>query len=67
MRQLTGWEKIVITVYAVTASLFHLYTAATGVLASRYQRGFHLLFLIPLAFLLFPATKRSPQDRIHAL
>lgn len=64
MRQLTGWEKIVITVYAAATSLFHLYTAATGVLASRYQRGFHLFFLLPLAFLLFPATKRSPQDRI---
>ncbi len=64
MRQLTGWEKIVITTYATAASLFHLYTAATGVLASRYQRGFHLLFLLPLAFLLFPARKRSPQDRI---
>lgn len=67
MRQLTGWERIVITTYATCASLFHLYTAATGVLASRYQRGFHLFFLIPLAFLLFPATKRSPQDRIPAL
>jgi TRAP transporter 4TM/12TM fusion protein len=34
------------------------------VLPSRYQRGFHLLFFLPLAFLLFPATKRSPQYRV---
>lgn len=67
MRQLTGWERIVITTYATAASLFHLYTAATGVLASRYQRGFHLFFLLPLAFLLFPAAKKSPQDRIPLL
>lgn len=67
MRQLTGWERIVITAYATAASLFHLYTAATGVLASRYQRGFHLFFLLPLAFLLFPATKKSPKDRIPLL
>lgn len=64
MRQLKGWEQYLITIFAVSAAIFHLYTAATGVLASRYQRGFHLFFLIPLAFLLFPATKKSPQDRI---
>jgi len=67
VRQITGWEKIVITTYATCASLFHLYTAATGILPSRYQRGFHLFFLLPLAFLFFPATKRSPQDRIPVL
>jgi len=64
LRQLKGWEQYLITIFAVSAAIFHLYTAATGVLASRYQRGFHLFFLIPLAFLLFPATKKSPQDRI---
>lgn len=64
MRQLKGWEKHLITILAVSAAIFHLYTAATGVLASRYQRGFHLFFLLPLAFLLFPGSKRAPQDRI---
>ncbi|MGC8810737.1 MAG: TRAP transporter permease [bacterium] len=64
MRQLKGWEQYLITIFAVSAAIFHLYTAATGVLASRYQRGFHLFFLLPLAFLLFPASKRAPQDRI---
>lgn len=64
MRQLKGWELYVTTIIAVTAAIFHLYTAAAGVLASRYQRGFHLFFLLPLAFLLFPATKRSSSDRI---
>lgn len=64
MRQPKGWQKTVIAGYAICASLFHLYTAATGVLPSRYQRGFHLFFFLPLAFLLFPATKRSPQDRV---
>lgn len=64
MRQLKGWEKYLITIFAVSAAIFHLYTAATGVLASRYQRGFHLFFLLPLAFLLFPGSKRAPQNRI---
>jgi TRAP transporter 4TM/12TM fusion protein len=29
----------------------------------RIQRGVHLLFLLPLSFILFPATKKSPVDR----
>jgi TRAP transporter 4TM/12TM fusion protein len=64
MRELSGIQKRVAILLAVGVSLFHLYTAATGVLEPRLQRGFHLLFLIPLAFLMFPMTKRSPNDRI---
>ena len=64
MRELSGIQKRIVIVLTVGVSLFHLYTGATGVLEPRLQRGFHLLFLIPLAFLLFPMTKRSPKDRI---
>ena len=64
MRKLSGTQKGIVIVLTVGVSLFHLYTGATGVLEPRLQRGFHLLFLIPLAFLLFPMTKRSPTDRI---
>jgi len=64
MRELSGIQNKIVILLTVGVSLFHLYTAATGVLEPRLQRGFHLLFLIPLAFLLFPLTKRSPDDRI---
>ncbi|MFH1758008.1 MAG: TRAP transporter fused permease subunit [Pseudomonadota bacterium] len=64
MRELSGTSKKIVIALAAITSLFHLYTAATGVLEPRLQRGFHLLFLIPLAFLLFPMTRRSPRDRI---
>ncbi len=64
MRELSGISKKIVIALAAITSLFHLYTAATGVLEPRLQRGFHLLFLIPLAFLLFPMTRRSPRDRI---
>lgn len=64
MRKLSGIQKGIVIVLTVGVSLFHLYTGATGVLEPRLQRGFHLLFLVPLAFLLFPMTKRSPTDRI---
>jgi TRAP transporter 4TM/12TM fusion protein len=66
MRELKGLQHWLIVAIAATASLFHLYTAATGVLEPRYQRGFHLLFLVPLAFLLFPMTRGAPRDRIPA-
>jgi TRAP transporter 4TM/12TM fusion protein len=49
--------------YGVAASLFHLYTAVFGVLEPLAMRSLHLLFLLPLAFLIFPASKRSPLDR----
>lgn len=64
MRILRGFQRQVVILLTVGASIFHLYTAAFGVLEPRLQRGFHLLFLMPLAFLLFPMTRRSPQDRI---
>ncbi|MDI6755649.1 MAG: TRAP transporter permease [Thermodesulfobacteriota bacterium] len=64
MRELTGITGKIVLVIAAVTSLFHLYTGATGVLEPRLQRGFHLLFLVPLAFLLFPMTRRSPRDRI---
>jgi TRAP transporter 4TM/12TM fusion protein len=64
MRTLTGIQLKLVMALAASSSLFHLYTAATGVLEARLQRGFHLLGLIPLAYLLYPMTKRSPQDRI---
>lgn len=51
-------------ILTVGVACFHLYTGATGVLEPRLQRGFHLLFLLPLAFLLFPMTKRSPNNRV---
>jgi len=64
MRELSGTQKHIVLMLTVGVSLFHLYTGATGVLEPRLQRGFHLLFLLPLAFLLFPMTKRAPRDRI---
>jgi TRAP transporter 4TM/12TM fusion protein len=49
--------------YGVAASLFHLYTAVFGVLEPLAMRSLHLLFLLPLAFLIFPANRHSPRDR----
>ena len=63
MRSLKGWVKVFVLVYAVAASLTHLYTSGYGTFEPRTQRGLHLLLLLPLIYLLFPATKKSPKDR----
>lgn len=63
MREFKGKVAWAVSSYGVLASLFHLYTAYFGTLEPYEMRSAHLLFLLPLTFLLFPATKRSPKDR----
>ncbi len=59
MRQLSGWKKRVVGAWLTGVSVFAIYTATFGVMQARIQRGVHLLFLLPMAFILFPATKRA--------
>ncbi len=66
MRKLSGWKAIVIGGWLTVVSVFALYTATFGVMQPRIQRGVHLLFLLPMAFVLFPASKRSTSGRIPA-
>ena len=63
MRKLKGVNFYIVSTIAFTASVFHLYTAFFGAYTPRLQRGYHLLLLLPLGFLLYPATKNSPKDR----
>jgi len=67
MRKLSGGLKWAVIAYGCAASLFHLYTAGYGSLEPRLMRGTHLLLLLPLIFLLYPATGRSPKDRPSVL
>jgi len=64
LRKLFGWKKTVIGLWLVAASVFALYTATFGIMQPRIQRGVHLFFLLPMAFILFPATKKSISDKI---
>jgi TRAP transporter 4TM/12TM fusion protein len=63
MREIKGWVKWLVSICLVGVALFHLYTAIFGVFQPRIQRGIHLMVLLPMAFLLYPATKNSPKDR----
>ena len=64
MRRLTGVTGWLVGGYAAAAALFHIWTSYAGVLEPREMRGIHLAFLLPLAFLLFPARSRSPLHRV---
>lgn len=67
MRELKGPSLWLVLALGAGAALFHLWTAGFGFFEPREQRSLHLLLLLPLAFLLFPATARSPRDRPSAL
>jgi TRAP transporter 4TM/12TM fusion protein len=67
VRTLTGPVGWAVGSYAAVAAMFHIWTAYAGVLEPRPMRALHLMFLLPLAFLLCPATERSPKDRATPL
>lgn len=62
-RKLGGKWGIAIAVIATGFSLFHLYTAAFGILPAQLQRSVHLGFVLLLVFLLYPAHK----GKIHKI
>ena len=62
-RVFSGPLKTFITVVTVALACFHLYTAFFGLLPAMQQRSFHLAFILPLIFLLYPARENSPHTR----
>ena len=64
MRELKGWQNWLVGGWLVAIAIFQLYTAFFGIMQPRFQRGIHLLFLLPIVFILFPATPKSPKERI---
>ncbi len=64
MRQFKGSQKWMVGGWLVVLSLFQLYTAIFGIMQPRPQRGIHLMFILPAAFILFPAAKKWVSDRV---
>ena len=62
-RSFSGRMKLLITVLTVALACFHLYTSFFGLLPAMQQRSFHLSFILPLIFLLYPAGDHSPRNR----
>jgi TRAP-type uncharacterized transport system fused permease subunit len=59
MKNLNTWHNKAIGTWLVMISIFQIYTATVGIFQPRIQRGIHLLFLLPCAFVFFPAFKKS--------
>jgi TRAP transporter 4TM/12TM fusion protein len=60
--RLAGWRGVVITLFAIGMSLFHLY-AAYDIVPTQTLRPAHVAMVLFLCFLLFPIA-RSFRDRI---
>ncbi|MGB5823355.1 MAG: TRAP transporter permease [Proteocatella sp.] len=63
-RKFEGPWKTITTVILLCFTLFQLYTALLGTFPAQLQRMIHLGFVITLAFLLYPATRKSNRKKI---
>ncbi len=64
-RMPTGWQYYVVATIAFSASVFHLYTAAFGLMDAMTQRSIHFMFMGSLIFLLYPITAKRPKNKIE--
>ncbi len=64
MRSLKGWAYYLGYFALVALGVFHLYTAVFGTFEAYLQRNVHLLFALPLVFVYFPFSKKSPKDKV---
>jgi len=56
------FEYVVVLLGAIMG-IFYVYSAIFGVSSPQYHRGLYLALTYPMAFLLYPFWKRSPQKR----
>ena len=63
MRSLKNHWMIPLYLLALGAGFFHYYTSGFGSPEPRIFRGVHLCLLLPVIFILYPATSRSPKHR----
>lgn len=66
-RVLSGNANKLITFILLAFSLFQLYTAIFLGMEPMILRSVHLAFGLSLIFLLYPANKNMPKDKIHPL
>lgn len=56
-----GKTALIISILTITWSIFQIYSSSTGVLDALTLRGWHVLFLLVIVFLLYPARKKSKE------
>ncbi|WP_167577892.1 TRAP transporter permease [Ammoniphilus sp. YIM 78166] len=63
-RNPAGILAAVILALSLAMAVFHLYTAGFGLLETIRQRAVHLMFVLALVFLLYPARRKSKTNRV---
>ena len=63
-RKVVGTIGLIISIIAIAMACFHLYTSFAGTLLAVKQRAVHLCFVMVLAFMIYPATKKSSKTKI---
>ncbi len=66
-RVLSGNANKIVTIILLCFSLFQLYTAIFLGMEPMILRSIHLAFGLSLIFLLYPAQKNMPKDKIHPI
>ena len=66
-RKFTGPMKKVITVICILMSCYQLWTSMTIGINPYEMCAGHLLFVLVLNFMLWPATSKSPTDRLSVI
>ena len=61
-RNTSGFAKQFIKWYAIAMAAFHIYTSFFGLWATIRQRSMHLLFVMPLCYLMYPARKQGMKN-----
>lgn len=62
-RKLTGWQDTMVYGLCVLISLFHIWVNTLGVITTIFQNALHMASMLMLAFLIYPARKRSSRER----
>jgi len=63
-REPTGKIAFIVTIAAIAMSVFHLYTAAFGTLLAVKQRALHLVFVMAIGFMIYPATSKASKKKV---
>lgn len=62
-RRLAGKLLLAVTVLAVFVSVFHVWMNSMSLMIAIKKNALHLGLMLSLAFLLYPASRKSPQNR----
>jgi len=66
-RRYDGLWKWIVSIIAISFSLFQIYTGIYGTFDAHIQRAIHLSFAMALVFILYPSRKSWPRNKMHPI